>query len=519
MKRSWTALAVALVTIFAVAGCNDYGNTFQNNTGAQISSLSPAQVSACSAANCPPFTLTVIGGGFVAKTVVQWNGKTIPTVVTLDSAGNVMTVTATVSAALIAKPGNVSVRTLNPSSSYGAGQNGLSSPYIFYINPPANPPPALASISPTSAPAGSPQFTLTLNGSTLNGSSFLPTTDPSGGSQVNWTMGGTQARLAVTGISCTAGSSCQIQATVTQALLSNAGSATVTVFNPPSSPLPGCITPCTGGGGGGSSAPATFTICPSTGCPPGSTAGASAAALVAEETPALSLDGRYVAYTAVQSDRSQVFLRDTCEGAAAACQPRTTLVSAAADGTPANAESHAPSLSADGRFVAFSSAATNLMENAPPGRQVYLLDTCAGAGDSCKPTTHLISTDSNGALVGTESILPSVSSSGRFVAFLAITPSHSSKAVSETPASGNNSGLRQVFIRDTCLGAANCTPKTTRISLQPGDGTGSSAKPAGPALSGNARHVAIAGGNAATLFTHSVAVDDRVFLAVANQQH
>jgi hypothetical protein len=75
-----------------------------------------------------------------------------------------------------------------------------------------------------------------------------------------------------------------------------------------------------------------------------------------------------------------------------------------------------------------------------------------------------------------------------------------------------------VFIRDTCLGAANCTPKTTRISLQPGDGTGSNTKPAGPALSGNGGHVAIPGGNAATLFTRSVAVDDRVFLSVVNNQ-
>jgi hypothetical protein len=518
MKRSWTALAVALVTIFAVAGCNDYGNTFQNNTGALISSLSPAQTSACSAASCTPITLNVIGAGFVAKTVVQWNGKTIPTVVTLDSNGNVLTVTATVSPTLFAKPANASVRTLNPAS--GAGNNGLSNPFIFYINPPANPSPVLTGIGPTSAPACtasacSAPFTLS-----LNGSAFLPTTDPSGGSQVKWSIAGTQRQLTVLSTS----TSSQVQATVTPDLLVNAGStnltASVTVFNPPSPPQPGCVTPCTGGGGGGSSAPATFTICPSTGCPPGTTAGASAAALVAEETPALSLDGRYVAYTAVQNDLTQVFLRDTCEGAAAACRPHTTLVSATADGTPANSASHAPSMSADGRYVAFSSAATNLVENAAPGRQVYLLDTCAGAGDSCKPSTHFISTDSNGALVGTESILPSVSSSGRFVAFLVITPSHSSNPASQA-ASGNNSGLRQVFIRDTCLGATDCTPKTTRISLQPGDGTGtgSNAKPAGPALSAKAGHIAIVGANAATLFTRSVAVDDRVFLAVASQQH
>jgi Tol biopolymer transport system component len=231
----------------------------------------------------------------------------------------------------------------------------------------------------------------------------------------------------------------------------------------------------------------------------------------------VSLDGRYVAYTAVQNDRAQVFLRDTCEGAATGCQPRTTLLSVAADGTPANEESHTPSMSADGRYVAFSSAATNVIENAPAGRQIYLRDTCAAAGDSCKPSTQLVSFDSNGALVGTQSILPSVSFSGRFVAFLAITPSHSS---SQAKGSSNsiNSGYRQVFIRDTCLGAASCTPKTTRISLQPGDGTGSEGKPAGPALSGTANHIAISGGSAAALFKRSIAVDDRVFLAIANQQ-
>jgi hypothetical protein len=530
MKRFWTALAVALTAIFAVAGCNDYGNTFQNNTGAFIASLSPLQTSACvpAPAPAPPcdFTLTVNGAGFVLKTVVQWNGKPLTTMVPVDSTGAALgnVVTATVPAALIAKPGVASVITLNPAS--GAGNNGLSNSFAFYINPLPNPLPGLTSISPLSAPActGSgcnATFTLT-----LNGSSFLPTTDPSGGSQINWGIRGTQTKLALTSLTCSSSSSCQMQASVTAGLvLVNSGTtnltANVTVFNPPSPPQPGCITPCSGGGGGGSSAPATFTICPSSGCPPGTPMSASAAALVAEETPALSLDGRYVAYTAVQDDRAQVFLRDTCEGAASGCQPRTTLLSAAADGTPASEESHTPSMSADGRYVAFSSAATNLVENAPSGRQIYLLDTCAGAGDSCKPSTHLLSADSNGALVGAESILPSVSSSGRYVAFLAITPSHSAKtsAQSKTSASGANSGYRQVFIRDTCLGAANCTPKTTRISLQPGDGTASAAKPAGPALSGNAGHVAMVGANAATLFTRSVAVDDRVFLAIANQQH
>ena len=513
MKRSWTASAVALAAIFAVAGCNDYGNTFQNNTGASITLLSPSQISAGS----PDFTLTVTGVGFVANTAVQWNGQTIPTKVTTDSAGAVTSVTATVAAALVAKPGDASVNTLNPPSKTS---NGLSNTIAFKINPPANPLPALTNMTPNTAPPStSPSQMLSI---TLTGTNFLANTDPAQASQVIWSTPGVQTKLAVGTITST-----NIPATVTGDLLVNSGStsltASVTVFNPPAPPPAGCTFNCSGGGGGGSSTPLTFTICPSSqpNCPPAASPVTAAAAMVAEETPAVSLEGRYVAYTAVQNERAQVFLRDTCEAAAAGCQPRTTLLSVAADSTAGNDDSRTPSISSGGRYVAFSSAATNLVEGAPAGRQIYLRDTCAGAEDSCKPSTQLVSVDADGALVGTESILPSLSSSGRFVAFLAITPSHAAHSFSapaNRAADGNNSGYRQVFIRDTCLGTPNCTPKTLRISLQPGDGKDSHAKPAGPALSGSGRIVAVSSGNAATLFMRSVAVDDRVFLAITGGQ-
>jgi len=508
MKRSWTALAVAVAAVLAEAGCNDYGNTFQTNTGATITTISPSAWSAGGGG----FTLTVNGGPFVAQTVVQWNGKTLKTTVPVDSTGTVIgsIVTAVVPASLVANPGVATIITVNPAS--GAGQNGLSNPFAITINPPPNPLPTLTAITPNALVAGAAAQSLT-----LTGTNFLSNSDPTQASQVNWTVGGTMTKLTMGTITST-----QISATIPAAQLAVAGTANVTVFNPGSPPPSGCSQTCTGGGGGGSSAQLTFTICAMGPCVGAAAASATAAAAVAEETPAVSLEGRYVAYTAVQNEHAQIFLRDTCEGAAAGCLPRTTSLSVAADGTAANDESHAPSMSSDGRYVAFSSAASNLIENAPAGRQVYLRDTCAGAGDSCKASTTLISLDSNGALVGTESILPSVSSSGRFVAFLAITPSHTSNPVSAlvtTPTSAINSGYRQVFIRDTCLAAANCTPKTTRISLQPGDGSGSGAKPAGPALSGDANHVAIAGGNAAMLFNRFVAVDDSVFLAITKKQN
>ena len=131
MKRSWTALAVALISILAVAGCNDYGNTFQNNTGASVTFLSPSNISAGS----PDFILTINGTGFVPQTYVTWNGKKLNTMVALDNTKTVVLgVTANVPAALVAKPGTATVITQNPFS--GAGNNGLSNPVTFIVNAP-----------------------------------------------------------------------------------------------------------------------------------------------------------------------------------------------------------------------------------------------------------------------------------------------------------------------------------------------------------------------------------------------
>jgi hypothetical protein len=410
------------------------------------------------------------------------------------------------------------VQTVSPHS--GAGNNGLSNTITFVINNPPNPVPATSTMTPTCAVAGSSGFTLA-----ITGTNFILTSDPTGGSVTRWSAGPTLTNLAVVSVTAT-----QIQATVPASLVAGPApaSASVTVFNPPSQqPTPPGGIPNPSAGGGGPSNGLTFSVAAS--CPASATANASAnaaTAAVEEDTPAISMDGRYVAYTAAQNGHTQVFVRDTCEGADSSCQSRTTLLSVASDSAAANEDSRSPSMSADGRYIAFSSAATNLVANAPTGRQVYLRDTCAGADASCAPATQLLSTDPNGALVGTESILPSVSASGRFIAFLSVSPSHATAApgsaktdAANKPSAGvSNSGYRQVFVRDTCLGTANCTPKTTRISLQPWDDAGTGAAPAGPAISGSANRIALAGGNAAMLFTRSVAVDDRVFLGILNEK-
>jgi WD40 repeat protein len=519
ISRALATFVAIVASLFAASSCNDYGNTFQTPTGAAISFLAPSQANAGGA----DFTITVASpsGGFVTQTVVQWDGKTIPT--TYVSATSV---TATVSAALIAKSGTNFVNTLNPFS--GAGNNGLSNTLTFLVNPAANPLPAITGISPKAATAGGASLTLT-----VTGSNFILTSDPSGGSQVRFNLGPTQTSLPILNITTS-----QIQATIDASLLVNTTAAPlnaiITVYNPPAAgttPGSGGVANPTSGGGGTSPGGLSFTVNPA-----GTSTAAPRAAEATEDTPAVSADGRYVAYASEQGEHSQVFVRDTCEGAESGCQSHTSLLSAASDGTVGNNDSRSPSMSADGRYVAFSSAATNLAlasssssSTSTNGRQIYLRDTCTGAQSQCSPSTQLVSTDAGGALVGTEGILPSVSASGRFIAFLAVTPSHSGLSSNSAnsaaaksaaaPTSTSNSGFRQVFVRDTCIGATSCTPKTTRISLQPGDTTSSEAKPAGPALSGSSARVAVPGAATATVFTHSIAVDDRVFLALTGSSH
>jgi hypothetical protein len=555
MKRFWTAMAAALCAIFFLAGCNDYGNTFQSPGGAALTFLSPSQTPASTCAStssqsCPGITVTISGTGFVPQTRVQWNGKTCPistssgastascvTNITLDTNNNVTALTATITAALLSKPGIAVVNTINPNSNYGTGTNGLSNTINFIINNPPNPIPTVSSVSPACVTVGS-NLALTVTGANFLNSS----TDTTQISTLNWILGASQMQLTSPAATIT---STQITATIPAGNVSAAGNASVTVYNPPSPPVAN-IAGSTGSGGGTSTPAITVTILAAgSTCPAAAKAPANAAlqTAVSEETPAVSLDGRYVAYTAVQGEHAQTFLRDTCEGAPSSCQPQTSLLSVTSDGEAASGDSHTPSMSSDGRYIAFSSDASNLVENAPSGRQIYLRDTCVRADASCKTSTILVSTDSGGALAGADSILPSISSSGRFVAFIAITPSQAPNHPSaEAKSSGSavNSGYRQVFVRDTCLGfrppslspgdrlisldgtqgsgSTSCTPKTTRISLQPGDGTGSDTMPAGPALSGRAKHVAMTGANTSTLFTRSVPVDDSVFLAITSDQ-
>jgi Tol biopolymer transport system component len=485
MKSCWTALAVTFFAAVLLAGCNDYNTSVQYDTGATITNLSPSGLSAgtpSNAAECQNkvngptyacFTLYVLASASnpfsstAVAPVVQWNQQKLATTY-IDTTD----ISAQVPYSLLTKPGSVAVNVYQPTGQ-GTGYNGLSNALTFTIYGAANPYPTLSSITPTSAAyCDSTSSKCASVALTLNGTGFIPLSQ-NGGSSVTFTGAATYDQE--TAITVNSISSTQLTASIPGTLLCAGGTATINVLNPPSAI---CLLNCPNLGGGDTNNPPsgqtattqTFTITGSTqnSCPPNIPPGTTT---TSSERPAISKDGRYVAYASAESGTKQILVRDTCLGASSECAASTSTASISTAGVTGNADSHDVSMTPDGRYVAFSSTASNLTENAPAGPQVYVRDTCNGATGSCKPSTQLVSTDEAGKLSGLASVAPSISASGRFVAFIAETLSAASGADSTSTgnaAAGSIVAMRQVFVRDTCLGAANCTGKATRISVLPG---------------------------------------------------
>lgn len=161
--------------------------------------------------------------------------------------------------------------------------------------------------------------------------------------------------------------------------------------------------------------------------------------------PTISGDGRYVVFYSLASNLvagdaggfRDVFIRDLQLGT-------TALVSVSDASAQGNANSFDPRLSLDGRHVAFSSIATNLVTGDVNGmRDIFLRDLVAG-------TTELISVSSAGLQGDFESDHASISGYGRYVAF-------QSGAKNLVPGDTNDS--RDVFVRDRSLSL------TVRVSL------------------------------------------------------
>jgi len=155
--------------------------------------------------------------------------------------------------------------------------------------------------------------------------------------------------------------------------------------------------------------------------------------------PSISGEGRLVAFPS----SGQVFVYDRQTG-------QSSIVSVAADGTPGNNASDYPSFSEDGRYVAFTSVATNLLPGDTNGvRDVFVRDIQTG-------TTTRVSVASNG-VEGNAPVSdlekPGISGNGRFVAFT----SAATNLVSD-----DFSGFSDAFIHDMATG------QTRRVSVSSG---------------------------------------------------
>lgn len=128
---------------------------------------------------------------------------------------------------------------------------------------------------------------------------------------------------------------------------------------------------------------------------------------------ASSSDGRYIAFASeadnlIANDTNgyaDVFVRDTLAGT-------NLLVSISTNGTPANHRSTEPSISSDGRYVAFTSHASDLVPGDENNRSdVFVRDLLNG-------TTTLVSVSLNGSSPGNNpSYSPLISGDGSYVLF------------------------------------------------------------------------------------------------------
>src|SRR5262249_45946330 len=148
----------------------------------------------------------------------------------------------------------------------------------------------------------------------------------------------------------------------------------------------------------------------------------------------------------------------------------TTLVSRSAAGDASgNASSSEPVISADGRFVAFTSSATDLVagftDNNAAGGDVFLRDTVAG-------TTTLVSRGAASATAGGNgaSSGATLSRDGRLVAFQSLATDLVAGFTDN-----NGSALTDVFLRDTVAGTTALVSHKVAAAADGGDGNSTGA--------------------------------------------
>jgi WD40-like Beta Propeller Repeat len=479
-----------------------------------ICSLLPSSV----VAGAAEFTITVSGASFATNSTVKWNNSARATTFV-----NANTVQAQITASDVAKTGVEPITVVNSGG-------GSTAPLNFSILPTPPITPAITAIAPANATAGGAAFTLTVTGTNFIQSSVV---DWNGAARTTSFKSSTslQAQIPATDLATpgtfeitvlnissngAAAFSNQFPFTVNAAAgaavkfpqvvsVSLAGGPADGASEAPAissggryvafySQAKNLIAPAAGAGnifvrdtcmGAANCSPKTLPVdLAPDGSPPNGKSGRQVA---------LSGDGRFVAFVSratnlvpansvVSLGYWELYVRDLCVGANApsGCTPHTEIISLGAEGEAASGPSTSPSLSADGRFIAFVSAAGNLAAQKPASLpQAYLRDTCAGptASKACVARTVPVPVDEEDRVAGAQAGRPAISADGRYVALEMWT--------------AKSAGTSQIALADTCLGIdapVDCEASAARISYAPDDSALSGAN-ISPSLSADARFV------------------------------
>ena len=185
--------------------------------------------------------------------------------------------------------------------------------------------------------------------------------------------------------------------------------------------------------------------------------------------PTISTEGRYVAFHSIADNLVAGDTNGSVDVFVHDCQTgETTRVSVDSAGAQGNSHSMCPSISGDGSWVAFESLADNLVLADTNG--VY----DAFVHNRLTGKTIRVSVDSSGNQANGDSSWVELSADGRYVVF------HS---LADNLVPGDTNGVLDVFVH------ALQTSQTTRVSVDSG-GTESNGKSYDPYLSGDGRYVA-----------------------------
>jgi len=360
------------------------------------------------------FTLTVTGKSFSPGSLVEWNGNALVTTFLSTSQ-----MTTQVPASLIASPGTATVVVFTSTPGGGTSATSLT----FTITPAPSSVPTITSMSPTTVLAGSAGVTLV-----ITGTNFAP-----------------QSVVSVNNTNRSTGfiNSTILQVALTTADVATAGTLSIAVTNP-------AAPPPAPPNGGTSNVFAYSIVNP---FPVITTVAPTSVAAAATTAPLLTLTGTGFNATSVieinGGPRATTFVSSTSLTAqlaqgdiAAGGVDQIQVFNAAPGGGTSN-------------IVVFSVNPTAtkglpiILDLAPDGSQAE--NGICGTNSTCANGTPDAMTSG-----------PSTSMNGEMVAFASIS---NNLVTNDTNASSD------VFVRNTCVTVASCTPSNTLISVDPNGNT------------------------------------------------